>query len=195
MLLLEVATAPAEAAAPSAATIVDLNGIVTVEAAEGAAPQPAQRGAMLAEGATLRTSGDAKVRLRLADGSIVTLGAGTSLKLTSLARGGTLLDLAEGYLSAIVAKLHPASRLEVRSPSMVAAVRGTTWMEHVAAGATEIFVVEGAVATRGMEQGAPFQRTLQTGEGTTQVAGEGPRPVTRWSPERVERLSAMLRMP
>jgi hypothetical protein len=95
----------------------------------------------------------------------------------------------------MVGRLQPGSLFEIRSPSMVAAVRGTDWIERHAAGTTEIFVAEGRVlATSAANPGSDWA-LLDAGEGVSFTAGAQHTPVVRWGQEKRNRFVEATRVP
>lgn len=133
-------------------------------------------GGQVPEGAQIDVGDDGFVTLRLADGSVVRLSAGTQVRLRELrhapapghAQSG--LDLERGRVDATVKPLStPRSRFEVRTPRAVGGVRGTTFGVAVGSGGDLIGDVrEGAIQVH--------PRTAPPGtEGTLVRAGQGAR--------------------
>jgi ferric-dicitrate binding protein FerR (iron transport regulator) len=124
------------------------------------------------EGDTVRTGPGSKLRIALVDGSIVALGEKTELVLEHLGRrtdapgAPTTVSLLGGFLRTVVAPLHASGEFQVHTPSMVAAVRGTDWIEHYDGGKTEIFVEGGHVAVSGTGTGAASTAVIDPGMGT-----------------------------
>src|SRR5438477_10862802 len=111
----------------------------------GLTPVPLVLRSEVSEGDLLRTGPGARLRVALRDETVLSLGADAELKLDHLVQSAPragFFTLTRGYLRILVGRLQPDHLFEIRSPSMVAAVRGTDWIETYAAGTTEIFVVD-----------------------------------------------------
>ncbi|QHE87105.1 FecR domain-containing protein [Hydrogenophaga sp. BPS33] len=133
---------------------------------------PLAVGARVDEGAHVDVGDDGFVTLRLADGSVVRLAAGTQVQLRELrhapgsGQGQTELQLERGRVDA-TAKPQRAkgSRFEVRTPLAVGGVRGTTFGVAVGEGGAFIGDVrEGAIQVRSLAA-AQEQAMVQAGEG------------------------------
>jgi hypothetical protein len=152
------------------------------------------------EGEVLRTGPGARLKVTLRDDSVLSLGADTELKLDHLAQSGpaggpgSLFTLAGGFLRTVVGRLRPGSIFEIRSPSMVAAVRGTNWIESYSAGTTEIFVAEGRVLATSTANRSDWA-LLGAGEGASFITGGPHTPVIRWGQEKINRYIEATRVP
>lgn len=111
----------------------------------------------LPEGTRLQTGSDGFISIRLHDGSTVRVQADTDLHLTRLrkhARPGNAQSVIELQRGAIEPSVPAASdrsrRLDIRTPSATASVRGTRFSVGATAGArTLTAVTEGTVAVQG----------------------------------------------
>lgn len=120
-----------------------------------AALAPVIAGASLAEGARIQVPEDGYLRLRLADGSIVRVLAGSDVELKRLRRRNnatsfeSVVDVKKGKVESEVSK-QPAGRVfEIHAPGAVASVRGTRFDVSVAEdGRVGTAVSEGEVALR-----------------------------------------------
>jgi hypothetical protein len=202
LLALLSSGAPASAAeAQVIGMVAGLFGSASVQRADGAGPAPLALRSEVHEGDTVRTGPGGRLRIALRDDSILSLGADAELKLDHLALsaqpGGrdSLLTLALGYLRAVVGHLQRDSLFQIRSPSMVAAVRGTDWIESYAAGKTELFVAEGRVLATGATNPRSDWALLNSGEGVIFVAGAPHTPVVRWGQEKINRFVDATRVP
>ena len=149
------------------------------------------------EGVTVRTLAGSRLRIRLLDGSTLSLGEATELRLDQLARerGGasrtSVFTLFEGYLRTVVAPLRPDSPFQVQTPSMVAAVRGTEWIQRHRNLKTELLVENGSVVVQESPSDLPGQTRppppllMHPGEGV----GWGPlgvlEPIRQWVQPRI----------
>jgi len=123
------------ATADNAATVGVLN--VAVDAQKGSADfAPALDGDIVASGDFVRSSKDGRAVLTFFDGSTVSVDSGALVKVITLNRlpsGGIelLLEQTLGRSWAAVAKLKPDSKFEIKTPSSIAAVRGTAFETNV----------------------------------------------------------------
>ena len=123
------------ATADNAATVGVLN--VAVDAQKGSADfAPALDGDIVANGDFVRSSKDGRAVLTFFDGSTVSVDSGALVKVITLNRlpsGGIelLLEQTLGRSWAAVAKLKPDSKFEIKTPSSIAAVRGTAFETNV----------------------------------------------------------------
>lgn len=100
---------------------------------------------------TISVPADGKLKLRMSDGSVISLGAGSNLTISAYQTGadGTRqnaqLALAQGVLRAVVAPVsHPAA-FEVSTAVGTAAVRSTDWFVIIQPQAMQVGVLSGAV--------------------------------------------------
>jgi ferric-dicitrate binding protein FerR (iron transport regulator) len=194
-----VITSPASA--QIIGTVTGLSGSASMQRPDGAAPTPLVLRSEVHEGDTVRTGQGARLRVTLRDDTVLSLGAEAELKLDQFASvqraagGGTLFALARGYLRAVVGRLQPDTLFQIQSPSMVAAVRGTDWIESYGAGTTEIFVADGRVLATGMSDRNTNWAVLNAGEGVSFIIGTPHTPVVRWGQEKIDRFVEATRLP
>ena len=190
---------------PAPATVVSVTGQVSVKL-----PEMAERallaGEQLVSGALLSTSANSSATLRFADNSVMVLqpAARLSLDTVSVYAGGGMVDtqlrLQQGRVE-IVANPGRASssRLQVITPSAVAAVRGTRFRVSADVAVTREETLEGEVglSAAGKKVGVP------EGKGTLAEAGKPPQmPVALLSapdltslPTRVDSLPMRFTLP
>jgi hypothetical protein len=147
---------------PLLARVEAVSGVVSVQDQAAAAPRPLTTGANLKEGAIIRTSSNAFLTLRFADGSRISLPSNSVVRIVA-ARHVTLGDANDrrfgvdaGRSSFEVAPATRASdRFEVRTPMAVAAVRGTEFRVGYQPdrNASTLEVLEGRVAESGTANG------------------------------------------
>jgi hypothetical protein len=141
----------------------------------------------------IETLAGSKIELRFKDGTVVTLGPKSILRVTEFVYSGAnerrsaVLDMVQGVFRAIVRKLLPSSAFEVHTEQAIAAVRGTEWMGEVTATATALVTLEGAVAVRRTGPGAPSELVLAAGEGVDVKPG-APFRKKRWGQGRIDGL-------
>lgn len=115
----------------------------------------AGKGTTLAQGDIVQTGKASVVRLALADGSFVALGADTEIKLgrvelTKELKRAVRIDLIRGKVEAIAEPQGQGSSFDVVTRTAVAGVRGTRFRVGVAEeGATAVETVTGAVELQG----------------------------------------------
>jgi hypothetical protein len=183
-------SAPASAGGtPIVGTVAAMRGAATATASGGAPPVSLSVGAELHDGDDIRTGPESRLKLALRDGSALSLGANTEFKIDHLATDAAApskFTQLSGFVRAVVAPVNAASGFEIQTPSMVAAVRGTDWIQNFADDVTEIFVVRGRVLTSGVAAHAADQVELSPGEGVSFSASTGPTPVARWKQAKID---------
>jgi len=124
------------------AKIVSLDGIAEIKAADQASWVPASVGTVLNQGDTIRTSPKAWALLNVDDGKIATVEVkgGSEMLIAELMAdpkvntSKTLLDLAIGEVLIKAQKVHgEKSKFEVKTPTSIVGVRGTTFNVKVEA--------------------------------------------------------------
>lgn len=165
--------APGGALPVADAAVVFVHGEVL--ATEPGAPQASavRSGATLPEGSLIEVRDGAFVRLKLADGSAVSLSAGAKARLERLRRdqqtgqSHTSIRMLSGRVeSEVVPRKHPQTRFDVHTPMAVASVRGTRFGVSAASDGITSDVSEGRVSVRSL---------LNRRQTTTLSAGEGAR--------------------
>ena len=100
-------------------------------------------------GDAVEVEAEAKLKLRMNDGSIIAVASGSRLTITDyrVGDGGesrdATLSLGQGLLRAVVSSLKGASHFEVDTATSVAAVRSTDWFIEAQPGSTQVGVLEG----------------------------------------------------
>lgn len=186
-LLLVPLTSAASSAAESqvVGVVAALRGSATVRTSGDANAVALAVAAPVHEGDTVLTGADSRLKLALRDGSRLSLGAYTELKIDHLALGpagggeASKFTQLSGYVRAVVAPVRQPEQFEIQTPSMVAAVRGTDWIENYEAGATQIFVARGKVLATGVGTYTD-QVLVKAGEGVTFSQTAPHTPVVRW---------------
>jgi len=105
-------------------------------------------------GDVLELSDDAKLKLQMADGSVLSLGPNTRMTVGTYdvsadgAQRDAKLTLDSGVMRAVVSKMTEKSTFEVDTATGVAAARSTDWFVEYrpATSATEVSVLDGTVA-------------------------------------------------
>lgn len=148
---------------------------------DDAAPVRVVPGASLTEGARIQVPENGYLRLRLADGSIVRVLAGSDVELKRLRRRNnatsfeSVVDVKKGKVESEVSR-QPAGRVfEIHAPGAVASVRGTRFDVSVAEdGRMGAAVSEGEVALRARAAARRVKiRTARLGPGQGAVVDAG----------------------
>jgi len=163
--------------------------VATVRGKVEGARGPLVAGTTIAEGDRIATAGDGFVTLRLADGSRVSVPAGSRVEIErsrtygsgSASVAETVLGLLAGRVEAAAKPQGTGDRLDVRSRRALTGVRGTSFrvaaLERDAV-ATE--VIEGRVGVS--EESHPRGVEVAGGFGTRVVPGEAPLPPVKLLP-------------
>jgi hypothetical protein len=137
------------ALAAPAGTVVGLLGICLIES--GGSRTPAALGQPVQVGDTVSVSAAGKLKLRMADGSVVSLAAGTQLKISAYGidnsgmRQEAQLSMTQGLLRAVVAPVDHPAKFEVQTAVGTAAVRSTDWFLNANPTAMQVGVLHGSV--------------------------------------------------
>jgi len=103
----------------------------------------------------LKTDTDGRLRANLADGSLLSLGSGSQMRVVQhdAATQQTSLELNYGRLRSRVVKLaQPGAKFEVRTPNAVCGVIGTDFYIFVDANRTLVIVYSGRVVVKRLKQ-------------------------------------------
>ncbi len=122
----------------------------------------------------VKTDSAGRVRIGLGDGSILSVGSNSELKVVQHDANSqqTQLELNYGKLrSRVVSITKPGGKFEVKTPNAVAGVVGTDWtiMYNPQTGVTSIIVYSGTIMVTGLNG---QQVTVQAGQ-TVQVTKDG----------------------
>lgn len=183
---------PALAAGETIGMVSALHGTATGQPSDGGAATPLTVGSGVHKGDVVRTGSDSRLKLLLSDTSTLSLGADTELKLDNLAlRPGTrepttTLTQLSGYVRAVISPVAATTQFEMRTPSMVAAVRGTDWIQNYSSGETQIFVATGKVLASGTGSYVGDRVLLTAGEGVTFSDKKAHTPVARWKKAKID---------
>ncbi len=133
-----------------------VSGDVTVYPADGSPETSGEAGMPLEEGDRLSVAEGGSAEVALDGGSLITVREKSEFKVEKAGKADSWFSLTAGSLLAKIQKLG-AQRLRVRTPTAVAAVRGTEFgVEVDEAGASHIGVFdEGKVEVTGEQGGTP----------------------------------------
>lgn len=150
-------------------------------------------GAAVAVGDTVEVPAGARLKLRMSDGSILSLASGSAVTIREYALGpsgrrrNALLSLGLGLLRALVTTGSPG-RFAVETAVGVAAVRSTDWFVEVQPGAARVGVLRGAVTLTSRATGRSV--TIPAHWGGRLEAGLDPTPPRLWSPAEFDAVIA-----
>ncbi|MBI5594496.1 MAG: FecR domain-containing protein [Elusimicrobia bacterium] len=158
-----------------------VSGTVLVFAKGSDEGLPAEDGAQLEEGDRIETGEDSSAELALHQGSVMELGAGTSMTVESVKKKDSWFSLSLGSFIAKFERFAVNQRASVRTPTSVAAVRGTEFGVEVADdGETSIGVFdEGRVAVTQSDGDGVEETTLEQNQEVVLAPGEGPDTVSK----------------
>lgn len=158
LLLIALAVWTASPARPASgtgehATVTYLKGMARLQPASGQI-SILTLGRIISQGDSVLTLDNAKVELKLDNGTAIRLGPSTNFTLATLQRtplGGmkSLFKVATGRMWFTVAKLTGDSEMKTETPSVVCAVKGTVWRADTGAdGKTNVVVYDGVVTAQ-----------------------------------------------
>ncbi len=112
-------------------------------------------GTKIQSGDTIVTGPDARLKLQFLDGSTMTLGETSKLNIDKAAFEGGKRDIAatllDGIVRCAVAKAGGGSNFEVSSSLVTSAARGTEWIVSIKDHTTSLFVLDGVVNAKGLD--------------------------------------------
>lgn len=182
-LLAAVLLFPGAAAAAPAGTVVGLSG--TCLLTSGGQRAPLRIGQPVQVTDTVDVAADGKLKLRMTDGTVVSVAPGSQVTISSYAtdaggqRQGAKLGLTQGLLRAVVSPMGQPASFEVDTAVGTAAVRGTDWFIEAFPGSAQVGVLEGSVT---LTSGATRRsETVPARWGARLEAGRDPVPPRVWS--------------
>lgn len=173
----------AASAAPQAGEVLALLGQCSGETEGGR--RLLKLGDAVHIGETLEVAAGAKLKLRMNDGSIIAIAAGSRLTITDyrVGNGGdsrdATLSLGAGLLRAVVSTLKSSPHFEVDTATGVAAVRSTDWFIEAQPGSTQVGVLEGRVSLKSVATGKEI--VIPAHWGARVEAGRDPVPARVWT--------------
>lgn len=139
---------------------------------------------------TVDVPADGKVKLRMSDGTIVSLASGTRMTVAAYqtdAAGGrqnAQLSLGQGLLRAVVAPVERPAAFEVSTAVGTAAVRSTDWFIEAKPGSTQVGVLTGSVVLSSATTGRAV--AIPARWGARVEAGRDPVEARVWAPEEFQ---------
>ncbi len=166
------------------ATVTKLEGEALITASGAAMAHPAKAGEILGTGDKIETK-NGKMELTLTNNNVINLGPDSKLILTNLTLNyktneyENLMTCDYGEVRAKVEKLKGKSKFQVKTPTAICGVRGTTFYMVVSpTGETRVFVADGTVDMTDPNTGNTFvvvadMAALSSVDGTlTELTGE-----------------------
>src|SRR5512147_373324 len=185
LLLLLLAPAAATARAGSVSALLP-----TANIERSGATTVAARGADIQDNDLLRTDDHGRIRVKLLDQSILSLGVNSQLRVVrhDAASRQTLLELHAGKLRAQVAKITRAGgKFELRTPTAVAGVIGTDFgVDASDADLTKFICISGAVQITSVDPGVSGTTLCRGGNTVTVRRGRAPELPHRAAQDQME---------
>lgn len=187
---------PADAAA-AAGEVVGVVGACTAEA-QGRA-RALRLGNPVYVDDTVDVPANGRLKLRMRDGSVISLASGTRLAIADYRTGtggqreSARLALAQGLVRAVVAKVNHPATFEVSTAVGVAAVRSTDWFIRAMAGSAQVGVLSGSVSLTSAATGHSV--VIPARWGTKLYAGHDPVLPRVWAPAEFEAVIARTNVP
>lgn len=143
---------------------------------------------------TVDVPANGKLKLRMSDGSIVSVAAGSRMMIASYQtdaagqRQEARLTLAQGLLRAVVAPVQRPAAFEVSTAVGTAAVRSTDWFIEAQGGSAQVGVLAGSVSLISGATGREV--TIPARWGARLEAGRDPVSPRVWAPAEFEAVIA-----
>jgi hypothetical protein len=148
---------------------------------------------------TIDVPANAKLELRMSDGSVVSMGAGSQVMIAAYSidadgkRAQATLSLVQGLLRAVVSPVDRPSTFEIKTAVGTAGARSTDWFVEMQPGQMVVGVVAGAVNVTSAGTGAEV--TLPAGSGASVAVGQDPTTPRVWRKAEFNALSARTDFP
>jgi hypothetical protein len=153
-------------------------------------PTPLKLGDAVAVSDTIDVPADGKLKLRMSDGSVVSLAAGTRMTVAAYQtdaagqRQNAQLSLSQGLIRAVVAPVAHPTTFEVSTAVGTAAVRSTDWFIEAKSGSAQVGVLSGSVV---LNSGATHREvTIPARWGARLEAGRDPVEARVWAPQEFQ---------
>ena len=165
-------------AAADTAVVAGVRGEPTVS--RDGASTPLTRGDAVAVGDRITTDATSRVKVLLADDSVLSIGSGTEVVIDELLLGserrGRLRVLAGRFKLAIAAWLSGPSDYQIETPTAVAGVRGTAFFIEYDSGTetTDVVGIDGRIMVRSLSEVLNDTVYVTASEGTSVIRGRAP---------------------
>ena len=180
-----------------AGSVIGVSGTCMGES--GGQRTPLTMGQSVQAGDIVDVSTGGKLKLRMVDGSVVSVASGTRLTISAYVvdaggqRQSGKLDLAQGLVRAVVSPMGQPATFEVDTAVGAAAARGTDWFVEVTRGAMQVGVLSGTVGMTSAATGRSV--TIPARWGARLEAGRDPVPARVWSPAEFQAVIARTDVP
>ena len=160
---------------------------------------PLKLGDAISVSDTIDVPADGKLKLRMSDGSVISLASGTKMTVSTyqMASGGqrqsAQLDLVQGLMRAVVTSVDHPSTFEVRTAVGTAAVRSTDWFMDAKPGSAQVGVLTGSVVLSSAATNRSV--TIPTHWGARLEAGRDPVEARVWSSQEFRAVIARTDLP
>jgi hypothetical protein len=174
VFILLLSVSPAAAQTP-AGSVVGVGGQVSLD--RGGQRFPLAIGTPVFVGDTFQVPDGAKVKLRMSDGSILSVAPGSTLRIDGFDASGRRLSLGGGLLRSVT--VPTGQPFEVSTAVGTSGVRSTDWFVEAMPGYQQTAVLSGSVALTSRSTGGSV--TIPAGMGSRLDAGLNPLPPRVWS--------------
>ena len=162
-------------------------------------PMPLKLGDAVAVSDTVDVPADGKLKLRMADGSVISLAPGTRMTVAAYQtdsagqRQNAQLSLSQGLIRAVVAPVDHPTTFEVSTAVGTAAVRSTDWFIEAKPGSAQVGVLSGNVVLR---SGATRREVaIPARWGARLEAGRDPVEARVWAPQEFQAVISRTELP
>jgi hypothetical protein len=165
--------------------VVVLRSLLQCSAEAGGQRRELKIGDPIYAGDTVGVPPGAKLKLRMDDGSLISLASGSQLTIhnfgtgTAGQKGDAMLTLTTGLLRVVVSPLSQFSTFEVDFPTGKVEVRSTDWFLEAQSGSMRVGVLAGRVVMTSLATGRSV--TIPSRWGAHLEAGLDPVPARLWS--------------
>ncbi len=177
-----------------AGTVVALSGQCVVQS--GGARSYLALGAVIQVGDTIEVPENAKAKIRMTDGSVISLAASTGAAITAYDGAGgrnAKISLTQGLLRAVVAPVGGTPNFEVETAVGTAAVRSTDWFAQALSASMQVAVRIGSIAFTSRSTGRAIGVPAMAGSRVS--AGGDPEPLRAWTEAEFQALIAQTEPP
>jgi hypothetical protein len=196
VLILTISLESVATAAP-AGSVVGVSGACFVES--GGQRTALRIGQPVQVADTVDVPADGKLKLRMADGTVISVAAGTRVAISAYTvdasgqRQDSKLSLAQGLLRAAVSPMGRPASFEVDTAVGTAAVRGTDWFIEAFPGSAQVGVLDGSVSLT--SAATKRSETVPARWGARLEAGRDPVPPRVWSPAEFQAVITRTQVP
>jgi hypothetical protein len=163
-------------AADTAGTVIAIAGDCFVETGGKRTPLKMSDEVRVAD--TIDVPVDAKLKLRMKDGSILSVASGSQMTIAAYSidadgkRHEAALSLTQGLLRSVVSPIDRPATFEVKTAVGAAGARSTDWFVEAQPGQMVVGVVAGTVVLK--SAGTRAEVTIPAGSGASAAAGQDP---------------------